>query len=156
GCVADLGEFAIPLSYGIEVGRSGETDNRVHFLSQLLANRKGGDGNRDNHFSRVLLAQRLHGNPHGGAGGDAVIHQYYGMSVDVQDSTTSTIEMFAALKLLCFMFINRFHLLRRKVQTANDRRIQQTGATGCDGADGQFLLAGKSEFADEKYIQRSM
>ncbi len=101
-------------------------------------------------------ANRLHGGVHGGASGEAVVHQNDGLAFDRRRWTIAAIVTFAALQLHALAVNHAIDGIPRYSEIPDNFVVEYNCAASGNGAHREFLVPGNSEFTNYKNIEWSI
>ncbi len=145
--------MVVPEADAVEGFWGDEAEELVYLALEVSAGLRCAGRHGDYQPARSQLAQRLDSGAHGGAGGEAVVHQDDGALRHRRQSPVAAVEPLASLQLGLLAGGDGVDLGLANAQGAHDVRVEDADATGGDGAQGQFLLAGDAQLADDVHVQ---
>lgn len=154
--IRGLGEVFEPLADGVEAGRGVEADDLVGLLGKAMANAGVCDRNGDNDSGWFEGAQRRDGGAHGSAGGEAIVDEEDSFAADVDWRAIAAVGDEAAVKFDAFAGDDLIEIFLRDAKVADKAGVEDFNAAGSDGADGELGLPGRTQLADDPYIERSV
>lgn len=146
-------EIAVPLSDGTERVRGFQANDRIGAVAEFAdgVGRRHGDGH--NHFMGPVNFECFQGCAHGGTRGEAVVHKNDGGIAHIRPRAIAPVGLLTSLELLAFALGHFLDRLITDATVADHLAVENAGAATGDGAHGEFLLAGHSQFPDNHQVQ---
>src|SRR5262249_48875311 len=135
--VGGLREVLVPLADGIEIDGRVQADNLVSFTGNLLTHRRRSHGNCNDDSGLPEKAEGSDGGAHGGAGGEAVIHQDYSFAVDTDWRARAAISTFPAVEFEALAGRDGLNLLGLDPHAAGKVRGDDFDSAWADSAEGK-------------------
>jgi len=152
-CIANLLEIAVPIADGEKGVVSFGANHLVRNGPKLLASLTGRNGNSNHDSGRLVLSNRANGCDHRGTGCKSVIDQNHDATAQADGWTLLAVGSFAAFQFELLAVRNLFDDVVGNLQLLDDVAVEDSHASGRDGAEGEFLAVGHAKFADQKDIE---
>jgi len=151
--IANLLEIAVPIADGEKGVVSLGANHLVGHGAKLLAGLTGRNWNRNHDSGRLVQADRVNGRDHGGTGRQSVVHQNYDAITQIDRGTGLAVGSFATFQFELLAARNLLDDVVGNFQLFDDLAVEDPHASRRDGAEGELLAVGYTEFADQKDIE---
>jgi hypothetical protein len=154
--VGSLRKFLVPHAHRFErLGRA-----HTHYLIRLRSkalesfHRCYWRGHYDP--PRLHLPQCSYSGPHGGSGGQSIVHDDYGAVRKVEEGNVASIRDLLPLNFLLLPGSNGVDRRSGYPERSNHLSIQNANASDRNSAHGQFALAGYAQLSHHENVQRRL
>jgi hypothetical protein len=153
--VGGLRKVLVPSADGMEGFGSASAHDLFDFGAELIAGVARANGHRHGYGGGMAQAQRADGGAHARAGGEAVVDENNGVVFEVGGRAVTAIGFFTSAQFFLLFADGGLDPTFGHAEVLDDFLIKDAHAAGSDGTHGQFFIAWRAQFADDKDIERS-